>query len=204
MPFPTTGVLDTFTRADDPSSAGTNWTVINQSLGIISNTLYNPVGSGFSIGYWNPATYGPDSECYFTIPTLPGSGQEVSAWLRMTNTSLAVFTCYGFTWTGGTQNLRIRKFVSGSATDLNNATVAVAAGEKLGVECIGTTLTAYLFSGGSWSSVLTTTDTSISAAGALGVTIQNGIARLDDFAGGQVVAAVPFVPGRMAQAVYRM
>ncbi len=188
MAFPSTALLDDFTRANSGSSAGANWTMSQQLFGISSNALYNATGSGYSIGYWNPITPGPDSEAYATYSTLGNSGNEVSLWVRMTNPVVANFTCYGITHTAVTNTFRIRKFVNGTGTDLTTQTLTLAAGDRLGVEVIGTTLRAYKYTAGAWSQVATVTDSSISAAGRVGATIQNGSARLDDFSGGTVVS----------------
>lgn len=67
-----------------------------------------------------------------------------------------------------------------------------AVGDKIGIECIGTTISMYRWDGASWSQVLTRTDSTYTS-GKIGFYTDKHARRYDDFGGGSVVAAAPFV-----------
>lgn len=74
MVFSVDNIIDPFTRADS-SSLGANWTQILFGTGpgprIISNAV-GPSATGggdFSVMYWNPATFGIQTESFITIST---------------------------------------------------------------------------------------------------------------------------------------
>src|SRR5687768_16697098 len=71
----TTSVLDTFNRANAPTTLGANWSLLTDfgiggtNLGVISNQAYRGSGVGYVVMYWNPSVYGPNCEVYMDIPT---------------------------------------------------------------------------------------------------------------------------------------
>src|SRR5262249_23047029 len=70
--FPTTGVLDTFNRAD--GGIGSDWVVSPGGYSIASNQLH--VGSGGPI-YWNPTSFGADQEAFVTLSDINPDSEEL-------------------------------------------------------------------------------------------------------------------------------
>lgn len=71
MAFPTTPILDDFNRAD--GALGSNWSTPVESGEPGTPTIWTNVfvapGSTDSSAWWNPTTFGPDTEVFATIPT---------------------------------------------------------------------------------------------------------------------------------------
>jgi hypothetical protein len=80
-----------------------------------------------------------------------------------------------------------------------------ALGDKLGLECIGSTIAAYVFQSGAWSQLGTRTDSTYSAAGKIGVRLSDAgsNSRIDDFGGGTVVGGAPSPSLRTVQSNLR-
>src|SRR5438105_1826690 len=105
---PATPILDTFNRADSTTTLGSNWSLLKNFLGafsdegILSNQAYNPHAqfAAYIAMYWNPSTFGPDSEVYLTFTTKPtaNSNDNPSLILRANNPG-ANFTGYELTYT---------------------------------------------------------------------------------------------------------
>jgi len=199
--FPTVStVLDNFDRAD-ATTVGAGWTLLYSwtgagDWGISSNRLYNPDTTTFAAYYFNASTYGPDTEVYVTLVTLPGSISDNCDLFLRAQTPGTNFDAYSvsvsfnsspFPWTVYEYTDHVGTAIGASATQ------AVAAGEKIGVEIIGRVITGYIYTGGTWSAVLTRTDTSspyYDSAGYIGLYLPgiNTTHRWDDFSGGTVVA----------------
>ncbi len=190
MAAPTTAVLDTFTRADESPAVGWTADVSGASyvnLKVVSNQAL-PI-SAFCSAYWNAGSFTGDQEVYATVPTI-GAPIYSSLLARIQNAGATV-SYYELRWDAG--NSYLFKVVSGAASVQigGNLGVAIAAGDKLWLTVIGTTLTAYRFTGGVWVQIGQQTDGSISGAGSIGVWIQNSTtAAFDDFGGGSLTTSV--------------
>jgi hypothetical protein len=200
--FPTTGVLDDFNRAGP--GVGANWSNDPFHGG---STAYAIQGStvvgatGYSEEWWNAATYGPDCELFVTVVTKPtegSSGQGFWVNSRLVQPSAAASTADGYdvfvSTLVGTDKVQIMRYDNAISTVLTPDTLTqeFASGESLGIEIIGTTITAYRKSGGTWSSIGSRTDGTYSAAGFLSFGWSDSgtnPGRFDDFGGGTVVAA---------------
>lgn len=190
--FPTQGILDTFTRANEnPLSDGGKWTcpyLSPLSLQIVSNQAVGQTTSDSGC-FWNNATFGPETEAYVTVATLPPSGASVLLTARQDTGSVngyAVFMCisgscdFGVGWT-------IVRIDAGGPTVLATNAGVISAGDSIGMLIKGSTITAFKKSGGVWSSVFSTTDSTYSAAGNIGVNVESGggtTAALTNFGGG--------------------
>lgn len=219
MAFPTTGILDDFNRADGP--VGSNWgldpfNANSETPQVTSNQFAppSPRGSSFATeAWWAAADFGPDSECYATIAALPTTNSVMYVWARGAGLSTSVSTadCYEVEWQllTGNDTINIYRVIDTGSTVIATLTAAscnLAAGDKLGIEVLGTgatvTVTAYKFQSGAWSSVLSFGDTDparLLAPGAIGCGIFDGTGltgRFDDFGGG-AVAAPTYKPRRM-------
>jgi len=200
--FPTTGILDTFDRAN-ATTLGANWSLLHDwnswvvDWGITGNLCYNPDTGGYCEQYYNVSTFGPDSEVYVTLSTITpqgtadGTGLDLRA--QQPGANYDGYTLYcnhqpnPNTW-------RIDTVTNAVSTTLGAAVDrAMANGYKMGFEIIGSVLTGYIDTGGGWSTVLTRTDTGnlYPNAGYLGG-YGTGLEitwRWNDFGGGTVVAA---------------
>lgn len=197
--FPTTSVLDNFDRAN-ANNLGANWSTLynwsgSTNYGIISNTCYNDLVSNYSSFYYNVSTYGADCEAFWTLSTKwagtpsdimsvhlrakePGAnfdGYQVAVEM---NSSPEDFTLYR-------DDNHVSTSIAGPIEQ------AFSAGDKLGGEIIGDSLTGYIYTGGAWSAVINDTDATYSLAGYIGFygTGSDVDWRIDDFGGGTVVAA---------------
>lgn len=200
MSFPTTAVLDSFTAADGTHPPDANWTTpLTGDGGAVLTVQQGAVTAGGASerdgGYWNPSAFGPDCEVFCTVSTLPASGETIRIYLRLTPGSQ---TGYRLVYTHGAPgSVVIQRFTGGSATTL--ATIAggvtLAAGEKIGLSAVGTVLTAYRYTGGAWTtlgSYDTAGDaTKYTAAGNIGLVVQNLTVRVDSFGGGTYASAPP-------------
>jgi len=191
MAFPTTGVIDDFTRANN-ADLGTNWTVIDSlpGLQLISNAA--AAGSAaICAEFWNVGNFGADSEAYVTIATLPGNAGNVDLFVRLT-TETGTADGYGveFAQESGTDQTYAYRMDNLVATQLGASVGAnFSAGDKLGLEAIGTTINVYRFTASAWAQILTRTDATYTTAGKIGILADTTAVRLDDYGGGTVVVA---------------
>lgn len=198
--FPTTGVLDTFDRAN-ATTVGAGWTELYAYLGsgdwgITSNQLYNPDGGAYVAMYYNASTYGADSEAYISVPTLAGDLiDSLSLFLRAKDPGTN-FDSYALNYLWATTGSPKQTWNCEITTNHVGAVIgaeveqAIAAGDKVGAEIIGYTIVGYRYTGGAWAAVLSRTDAGSTwgAAGYIGTYLTvSALMRLDDFGGGTVI-----------------
>ena len=201
MAFPTTAVLDDFTRANN-ADLGTNWTVLSTygTLNVISNTA-GPSTTAARGEYWNVGNFGPDCEVYFTISTMvTNNGNNFDLMLRVTTESGA-WDGYDteMTWSSaGTDQVGIYRADNGVLTQLG-ASIGqnFATGEKIGLEAIGSTIAVYRFASAAWSQLGTRTDATYNTAGKIAFFCDHSSGRMDDFGGGTVVVAAGSAAGSL-------
>jgi hypothetical protein len=202
MAFPTTSVLDNFTgtNGDDLPVYSGNWSTTTgiANLEIQSNTATGTSSGSNNANYWNVSNFGPDSEGFVTISTLPNVGESVGVGVRtQQETSGATVDGYWVFYTrqSGTDNFTLERLDNGVLTQLGaDFAQNVSAGDSIGIEVVGTTLTAYYHNGTSWSSLGTRTDSTYSAAGKVLLFTSSTASRLDDFGGGTYVASGVTIP----------
>jgi hypothetical protein len=194
MPFPTTAVLDTFTRADGDVTTGSSWIVwplINANLDIIGNQVGSNVGVEGSL---YGVSHGPDLEVYATLTAVGGISL---IWRQNTTTTIDTRYYLDVGLVGGTNNdtLSFGKAIAGSYTEniggVINLGFDVAAGDKVGISMVGSNLSVQYnrASIGTWSEVATRSDTDITTGGYSGIYINDTVARVDDFGGGTITSA---------------
>lgn len=189
-----TPILDSFTRADSTTTLGANWSLLTDfavggtNLGISGNAAYKGSGVAYVVMYWNVATFGPDCEVYLTISTLSAS-DNLTLYARAKEPGNATYDGYALnidlsttpdTWV-------ISKIVNGTSTPISSSiTQNVVSGEKILLECRGSTMKAYHFTGGSWVEKLSIVDTTHVGAGNIGFYGGGNSStwRYDDFGGG--------------------
>lgn len=183
MSFPTTAILDAFTRGD-AATLGPNWTVgtrpaWNTDWVISSNQA---LGGTVNSDYYNVATYG-NCEAFLTIGG--GAISIVLLW-RLANLNSTSFTGYEVTSNGSI--LQVYKWTdSSTATQLGaDITQAVVSGDKIGASHDGSAITIWFkAAAGSWTSIGTFTDGTYTTGN---LAIKGGDF-IDDFGGGTIVVA---------------
>lgn len=200
-PFPTTGILDHFDRANEDPLANGTWALRQSGLDplrLVSNTMRANAASGQGNSYWTQFQSGPDCEWYGTVNGLPGNGFSINAYLRMTGMGGAFGSQTGYTvlfvGSATSTNLQciVRRRDGGTSTDLfTQAIVATtfAPGDGIGVSMRGDVLRVWYRPGaGSWTPVVTVADATYSAAGYLAADIVDSAGTptiiVDDIGGG--------------------
>jgi len=199
MPFPTTGLLDDFNRANEGPPPSASWTTAviaggTDGLVVLSNVLKGN-GSGSNEGYWNVSTFGPDVECYMKVAAkLEDSGAYQMVYCRLTTIGSGTTDGYGcrLSFSATTDSLRLFRIDNGSVTYLGTGvSQETAVGDQWGIEIVGDALKLmYKPVAGSWSSIESVTDGTYSASGHIGALLRGGNThRADDFSGGTVVSS---------------
>lgn len=205
--FPTTGILDPFTGADENPIA-TNWTCPwfagDDTLRRLSNQLTKN-GAGFANGWYDLSTFGPDCEAYCTVVTKPATNDYISLLARTSDVGTATPDGYliVITMSATADDWGIRVIQDGVTQPLGAGfTQEIADGDGIGISCVGDEITAwYRSAGGSWVSLAVRTDTTFTGAGYLALECFGvaGGSVLDDFGGGDVVSVSDpplFMPAR--------
>ncbi|MGC4001471.1 MAG: hypothetical protein QM767_30040 [Anaeromyxobacter sp.] len=84
--FPSTPILDAFTRANTSSGLGASWTGNGGAFQIFSNQVRTTFGVGGALR-WSPAVFGPSQEAYFTFTRVSVVGYEQALLLKLNGTS---------------------------------------------------------------------------------------------------------------------
>lgn len=197
MAFPTTGLLDNFNRADDLTPPpGANWTntVVSGDVGmqLVGNAL--TFGSAaLSSNYWNVSTFGPNCEVYAgTVATPPSAnGAYLELFARVSNPGGGTLTGYSFRYTqAAASTWELNRWDNGAKTVIaSGSTGAMAANDKLGLECTNSQISGYRFTGGSWAQKATVSDATYAGAGFIGLRVNDSAAdgfEWDDFSGGSI------------------
>lgn len=206
-PFPTTGLLDDFDRAD--GAVGANWTLAQGTHSLLVETNQVKKDALDTTGtamLWNGAA-GDDQEAWATVTTVP-SGLLDGFWflVRMTGSG-ATRDGYQAGWSGTSAGYQIQRVDNGAGTTLhtNVATTPVpAAGDMFGIEVLGNdppriVLYHWPVAEGAWRELFSATDSAdtFPGGGSVGLLITRGtLTRMDDFSGGtsgkppQVVADI--------------
>lgn len=184
---------DNFDRADEGPPPSASWTNITNGLKVATNVAAGNVGTlSNNISFWNVATFGADCEAYATISTKSGNNQPMEVYARMTTLVSGTMDGYMVRMSpaSGTDAIGIYRIDNGAATALTTGTQEFASGEKLGIEIIGSTIKLFHFTGGAWNERLSTSDTTYSAAGYVGLNINHTTGRFNDFYAGTIVSTI--------------
>jgi hypothetical protein len=202
MAFPTISLTptDSFNRVQNPIANGWTQHLIfgGGSLQTDGSVAKSAAAAGATGGAIYTATsYGPDAEAILTIPTIPAAGQPVRLWLRMTDAS----------GTGNGYSVRVTPaagagndvwgvyYVLGGISTLIGASLNtgpdIVAGDKMGMEVVGSTINVYRYDGANWTQLVSRADSQFSAGGFGAITVNDVTATVDDFTIGTSVAAAP-------------
>jgi hypothetical protein len=210
MAFPTTSILDTFNRANEGPYPSTNWdgkVLANDgaSWAVLANQC-KAGGGDNSRMYWKSTTFGPDCEAYCTIATVPISGtfSDIALLLRLQQpgTGGAGGTTtdgyyIGWVHITGTDSLIFYRIDNQAFTQLGTTQtpLEMANGHKFGASMIGSTLQAYVDTGGGWTTLGTPeSDPTYGAAGYIGILTGQSASTIDDFGGGNVLSSTSSLP----------
>ncbi len=204
MAAPSTPVLDAFTGAAGTlltTYDGTDWGayVGLTSLQIAaSGTAVSSASYGGHASYWK-TSFGPDCDVYATLITLPANALSLTLDARITNpTNGGTVNRYSGRWTYsdvGSDTFAIVRTVAGADTTIatdSSGSYDLAVGDKMWLNCTGTTITFYRYNSGTttWQQVLQATDANVTGAGNIAIYLNgaNNHGTWDDFGGGTVVA----------------
>lgn len=192
---PLTPLLDNFARPNNSGPPGPNWTHMVVSSSSATNNLFITNGQvtgypGTNADYWNPQAFGPNSEVWVTVAAKPTVDQDpVVLGLRFLNPGTANasgYQAYYIYRSKQADQYKIICRVNGSTS----ITLAAAngptlnPGDQLLFRAIGTTLELWRSDAGSWTRVLSATDSTYQGAGYLNLTARDGSVRLTNFGGG--------------------
>jgi hypothetical protein len=202
--FPTNAnVIDNFNRADgnlsgSTTSSGATWSTIgiNQSSNGLTNAGNEMAEPSSGQQGLLSSTYGPDTEMYVDVTTLPTSGNYVFMTERISGGGTGTWNGYGMIYIKGSPDTwQLRKYTGGVqavGSPLATGSQSISAGDSIGFSVIGNTLTAwYKPVAGSWISIITATDSTYTGAGQMGFELGDTTLRLDNLSGGNVVTNQP-------------
>lgn len=183
MAFPTTGILDDFDRADEGPPPSASWTgpwLQADELKVVGNQC---TSNGAGDAYWNPETFGPDTEAFDTLRsaattdlgirlTTPGAGTTDGYMVRHLSSSLRAFRV----------DDAILTQLGASLTDSSSGI-----GDKFGAEMIDSDLVLLVTIAGVWTPMLTRSDATYATDGYIGIHHTGSTGLVDDFGGGTVV-----------------
>jgi hypothetical protein len=192
---PLTPLLDNFARANNSGPPGTNWTHMVVSSTSPTNDLFitnqQVTGrSGSNADFWNPQTYGPNSEVWVTVAVKPNLDQDpVVLGLRFQNpgaSNASGYQAYYIYRSSQADQYKIISRTNGTtSTTLASVTgPTLAPGDQLLFRAIGSTLELWRFDAGAWTRILSATDSTFQGAGYLNLTARDGAVRLTNFGGG--------------------
>lgn len=192
MAFPTTPVIDNFNRANADPPPSASWTgIYGAGFLIVSSAISKTANADTSGILWSASTFGPDSECYYTVANAGASQAAGRIYVRI---DAGVTGGYSLTWNAFSTLISIKIVASGTETTLGAAIEQpIADGDGIGLEAVGTTLTAYHKpAAGAWTSIGSRSDATWAVGGKIGL---DGYADVgtavifDDFGGGTYVPA---------------
>ena len=184
---PTTPVLDSFNRANGP--AGSNWSLIKAgtafaAMNVSGNTATDASATAYAWNYWNPASFGPDTEAYATVASYGSDTIRIGARVTLGTGYSGYFV--SITSTGAWSIIRFDN--GGSPVTLaTGPTQTLASGDKIAIRIVGSQITALHYTTATgWTQVLSY-DTSHDAtryttAGSLALEFKTST--IDDFGGG--------------------
>lgn len=198
MPFPTTVVFDSCTRANENPING--WTsnpdgAASGVFKIVSNRMVADTVTAWM--YYTP-TYGNDNEIFCTLSALPAAGKYLDFEVRVGTVGSAGIDYYGCYVADGIAHMY--RFVNDVASsDLLQVTVpAWTAGIGLGLQCVGSSITLWHQTSASaqWTQVGGITDTTITTGTRIGLATDSTATQLSNVGGGSFSAAG--IPGSEA------
>jgi len=189
MAFPTTGVLDSFVRAN--GALGTNWqspvSVDGQTLTIIGNAAASN-SSGAGMATWKASAFSTKIEAYAQISVLPGTGNYVGVSIiddpASPSNGYVLEVTQPSSWA-------LYSYVSGSIVSTYTGTQTLSAGDWIGLYAThGSQIAYYSHDGTTWTAIVTATDTALTVGSWYSaMEIARATGRISQFGGGTTVTA---------------
>ena len=181
-------ILDSFNRRNEnPLSDAGRWSngVIGSSeagLRVVSNTLAC-TKSTTCTAWRNNVTYGPDTEVWARVATLPGTGNQFRLYAALQQAGLSNHSGYMLRTNqlAGTDQLSLERIDGGAIVTRLTVAHELAVGDTVLLRVKAATLEAWVKRGATWSLLGSVVDTTYSAAGRVAVGIRGKNGRLDDF-----------------------
>ena len=200
MPLP---IVDNFDRLNEnPLSDGLRWT--NGVVGSGESGLYIPSNwlacsrSTTCTAWRNSAQYGPDSESWARIATLPGTANSVRLYVRIQQPGSSAADGYELRTIQqtGTDQVLLERIDNGTIVTRLTILQELAVGDTLLLRAKGTTIEAWRNDGSSWTRIGLITDSTYGAAGYAGIGLRGTTGRLEDFGARTfgVAATAPSAP----------
>ncbi len=197
-PGPVTPLLDDFNRSNANGPPGPSWshTVIASSSATSDLAINGQRATGVvnanGADFWNPKTFGPDSEAWVTVAVRPTVDQDsISLGVRIQGPTAAAtaggYQAYYVYRSKPPDQYKIMLRPIGQAGGVILASAngpTLSPGDTLLFRAIGSTLELWRETGTTWTRILTTTDSTISNAGYLMLSARNTAVRVDNFGGG--------------------
>lgn len=193
MAYPSTGLIFSFARPNaNPVGQGFLAAWSSNPMQITGNQL--AVSTVDAQVYWSTTKFAPDSEAWARIGVLPGAGQIVAVFSRITDTVTPNY--YGVRYATGT-GWQVVKNIAGGGNVVIGATSTITtpvAGDLFGLTSIGTWLISWHIAAATnvGTIVHSFLDSALAApTGAwVGIEISDTVGRLDFFGGGSIVPPV--------------
>ena len=185
LPLP---IVDNFDRPNEnPLLDGLRWT--NGVIGSGESGLYIPNNwfacsrSTTCTAWRNSAQYGPDSESWARIATLPGTANSVRLYVRIQQPGSAAADGYELRTIqqAGTDQVLLERVDNGTLVTRLTINQELAAGDTLLLRAKGTTIEAWRNDGTSWARLGVVNDSTYSAGGYTGIGLRGTTGRLEDF-----------------------
>jgi hypothetical protein len=187
---PSTPILDNFNRAN--GGAGSNWSVMKPTsfalMNISNNQAVDSSSTLYAWNFWNASTFGPDSEAYATVASYSGS-DTIRIGARVTGGGTSSYSGYfvSISTTGAWSIIRITN--GGSPVTLKSGvTQTLSSGDRIGIQVIGSVVTAWHDTGSGWQQVMSydTSGDATKYTGAGNVAVEFRSSTIDDFGGGTI------------------
>jgi hypothetical protein len=182
-PLPT---VDSFNRRNENPLAN-GWSngiggTVETGLRVQGNVLACTKSTTCTAWRTNPA-FGPDTEVWARVSTLPGNGNQVRLYARLQNAGSATHSGYVLraNQLAGTDEVLLERIDGGASVTRLTIARELAVGDTLLLRVKGSTLEAWLKRGSTWSLLGSVEDSTYAAAGRVGLGIRGKTGRLDDF-----------------------
>lgn len=186
MAFPTTGILDPFTYANNASlvtASGGAWgTLFGLDFNVNSNAIFPNGSSGLVL--WQALSIA-SAEAYALVSQVPSSGDSVAcAWLSNGGDGYVVTYQHG-----APGFMRITRSTGFAPTTLGaDVSLTIATNDSIGLYVSAGTIEGWHHNGASWSLILTRSDGTHTTARRIGITTGGVTSGITDFGGGAPVA----------------
>src|SRR3990167_7899633 len=175
MPFPTTGILDTFVRANEGPPPSASWAGIilpsDGGLKIVSNACVGDSALFFNSSAWGQ-TFGPDCEVFVTMTALAAVGGFCTIFTRLIELNTAFVDGYAAqveVTASGVASWSMFRIDDAVGTALAFTDAPINAGDTFGMASIGSShYVCRKPSGGEWESALSVSDSTYPNTGYIG------------------------------------